>query len=97
MQRRKTAFLQSWRSRERFPLTSTVKALECARVYELGLENRSAPIKTTPVVPHSPVYGTVNPDTKVTVTSPLIEMRGFLLHSEFGIRVSPNTSPAPQA
>ena len=31
------------------------------------------------------------------VTSPLIEMRGFLLHSEFGIRVSPNTSPAPQA
>ena len=26
-----------------------------------------------------------------------IEMRGFLLHSEFGIRVSPDTSPAPQA
>lgn len=59
--------LLEWRSRERFPLTSTVKALECARVYELGLENRSAPIKTTPVVPHSPVYGTVNPDTKVTL------------------------------
>jgi uncharacterized membrane protein len=31
------------------------------------------------------------------VTSPLIEMRGFLLHSGFGIRVSPDTSPAPQA
>lgn len=59
--------LLEWRSRERFPLTSTVKALECARVYELGLEKRSAPIKTTPVVPHSPVYGTVNPDTKVTL------------------------------
>ena len=59
--------LLEWRSRERFPLTSTVKALECARVYELGLENRSAPIKTTPVVPHSPVYGTVNPDIKVTL------------------------------
>ena len=27
--------LLEWRSRERFPLTSTVKALECARVYEL--------------------------------------------------------------
>ncbi len=25
--------LLEWRSRERFPLTSTVKALECARVY----------------------------------------------------------------
>lgn len=59
--------LLEWRSRERFPLTSTVKALECARVYELGLENLSAPIKITPAVPHSPIYGTENPDTKVTL------------------------------
>ena len=36
-------------------------------------------------------------NAKFRVTSPLIEMRGFLLHSEFGIRVSPDTSPAPQA
>lgn len=59
--------LLEWRSRERFPLTSTVKALECARVYELGLENHYAPIKTTPIVPHSPVYGKVDPDTQVTL------------------------------
>ncbi len=59
--------LLEWRSRERFPLTSTVKALECARVYDEGLESRSAPIKTTPVVPHSPVYGEVEPDTRVTL------------------------------
>lgn len=59
--------LLEWRSRERFPLTSTVKALECARVYELGLDNHYAPIKTTPIVPHSPVYGKVDPDTQVTL------------------------------
>lgn len=59
--------LLEWRSRERFPLTSTVKALECARVYELGLEHRSAPMNSTPSVPHSPVYGKVDPDTQVTL------------------------------
>ena len=31
------------------------------------------------------------------VTAPLNELRGFLLHSEFGTRVSQGTSPAPQA
>ena len=37
------------------------------RAYELGLENHYAPIKTTPIVPHSPVYGKVDPDTQVTL------------------------------
>ena len=59
--------LLEWRSRERFPMTSTVKALACARVYELGLENQSAPIGTVKPVTHSPVYGSAKPSMPLSL------------------------------
>ncbi len=59
--------LLEWRSRERFPLTSTVKALQCARVYDLGLENVRAPINTVKAVAHSPVLGSIDPKTEISL------------------------------
>lgn len=59
--------LLEWRSRERFPLTSTVKALQCARVYDLGLEQIRAPIGSVAVVAHSPVYADSSPDTVISL------------------------------
>lgn len=59
--------LLEWRSRERFPMASTVKALLCARVYEAGLQNKSAEIGSVAVVSHSPVYGKADPKTVVTL------------------------------
>ena len=59
--------LLEWRSRERFPLTSTVKALECARVYELGLQEQKAPIGTAKPVPHSPVLGNLPSNALITL------------------------------
>ncbi len=59
--------LLEWRSRERFPMTSTVKALACARVYELGLENQSAPISVVEPVTYSTVYGSIEPNTQISL------------------------------
>lgn len=59
--------LLEWRSRERFLLTSTVKALQCARVYDLGLEQIRAPIGSVAVVAHSPVYAESSPETVVSL------------------------------
>ena len=59
--------LLEWRSRERFPLTSTVKALQCARVYDLGIENVRAPINTVKAVAHSPVLGSIDPKTEISL------------------------------
>lgn len=67
--------LLEWRSRERFPLTSTVKALQCARVYDLGLEQIHAPIGSVAVVAHSPVYADSSPDTVVSLTRRLVSKR----------------------
>ena len=63
----KANVLLEWRSRERFPLTSTVKALQCARVYDLGLEKVQARIDTVKAVSHSPVFGSLAPETEVTL------------------------------
>ena len=59
--------LLEWRSRERFPLTSTVKALQCARVYDLGIENVRAPINTVKAVAHSPLLGSIDPKTEISL------------------------------
>lgn len=59
--------LLEWRSRERFPLTSTVKALQCARVYDLGIENVGAPINTVKAVANSPVLGSIDPKTEISL------------------------------
>lgn len=59
--------LLEWRSRERFPLTSTVKALQCARVYDLGIENVRAPINTVKAVAHSPLLGSIEPKTEISL------------------------------
>lgn len=48
-------------------MTSTVKALACARVYELGLENQSAPISVVEPVTYSPVYGSIEPNTQISL------------------------------
>ena len=63
----KANVLLEWRSRERFPLTSTVKALQCARVYDLGLEKIQARISTVKTVSHSPVFADLSPETEVTL------------------------------
>lgn len=59
--------LLEWRSRERFLLTSTIKALQCARVYDLGIEQIRAPIGSVAVVAHSPVYADSSPETVVSL------------------------------
>ncbi len=59
--------LLEWRSRERFPLTSTVKALQCARVYDLALGNNLAAIGSVANVAHSPVYGLATPETLISL------------------------------
>ena len=59
--------LLEWRSRERFPLTSTVKALQCARVYDLALGNNLATIDSVANVAHSPVYGLAAPETLISL------------------------------
>ena len=59
--------LLEWRSRERFPLTSTVKALQCARIYDLAIGNRRATIDSVDNVAHSPVYGQIEPQTTISL------------------------------
>lgn len=48
-------------------MTSTVKAPACARVYDLELENQGAPISVVKPVTYSPVYGSLEPNTQISL------------------------------